>query len=72
MSNYTLTARHAGVGRVTFTFENCADKKAAFERFKSTVYSHKQWIVERNEQDGAPAPVTAKAQSVLSPYYLDD
>lgn len=69
MSNYSLTARHSGVGRVTFTFEDCADRKMAFEKFKSTVYSHKQWIVERNDE---ATPVAAKAQVALGPDDLDD
>jgi hypothetical protein len=46
---FKLTAKHAGLGINVFIVE--ADgPKAAFSKFKSIVFSHKQWTVTSNEE----------------------
>jgi hypothetical protein len=46
---FKLTAKHAGLGVNVFIVE--ADgPKAAFSKFKSIVFSHKQWTVTSNEE----------------------
>jgi len=46
---FQITAKHAGLGTVLFTME-AADRKAAFSKFKSVVFNHKQWIVSSNDE----------------------
>ena len=49
MNNYQITARHAGLGTITFVIEG-EDKKRAFEKWKQVVYSCKQWTIRMNEE----------------------
>ena len=46
---FKLTAKHAGLGVNVFIVE-ANDLKAAFSKFKSIVFSHKQWTVTSNEE----------------------
>jgi hypothetical protein len=50
---FKLTAKHAGLEVVTFIIE-AEDRKDAFSKFKSIVFSHKQWIVTNNEEIRTP------------------